>query len=55
MAQGMQLGGGGRFAALKQKLSQRSGVKNPSGLAAAIGRKSLGKAKFQALAAAGTK
>lgn len=49
----MKLGGGGRFAALKEKLSDRPGVTNPGGLAAFIGRKKLGKAKFQKLAAKG--
>lgn len=49
------LGSGGRFAALKSKLSKEKGVTNPGGLAAYLGRRSLGKAKFQALAAAGKK
>lgn len=47
------LGAGGRFAALKQKLANKPGVSDPGGLAAFIGRKKLGKSKFQALAAAG--
>lgn len=47
------LGQGGRFAALKQKLAKRPGVSDPGGLAAYIGRKKLGKSKFQAMAAAG--
>jgi len=49
------LGSGGRFAALKENLSHRPGVTNPGALAAAIGRRKLGKAKFQALAAAAKK
>ncbi len=48
------LGEGGRFAALKQKLAAQ-GKRNPGGLAAWIGRKSLGKKKFQQLAAKGRK
>lgn len=44
------LGQGGRFAALKQKLK---GAINPAGLAAYIGRKKYGKAKFQSLAKKG--
>lgn len=48
----MRLGGGGRFAKLKGELA-REGAQNPGGLAAYIGRKKLGKAKFQELAARG--
>ncbi len=48
-----KLGSGERFAALKSKLASRGGVKNPSALAAAIGRKKYGKSKFQSLAAKG--
>jgi hypothetical protein len=47
------LGSGERFAALESKLAARPGVTNPAALTAAIGRRSLGKARFQALAAAG--
>lgn len=47
------LGQGGRFAALKQKLASKPGVTDPAALAASIGRKKLGKAKFQELAAKG--
>jgi hypothetical protein len=43
------LGEGGRFAALKDKLSHEKGVTNPGALAAAIGRKKYGKKKFQSL------
>lgn len=49
----MRLGGGGRFAALKGELAHRPGVKNPGALAAYIGRKKLGKERFQSLAAKG--
>lgn len=48
-------GQGGRFAALKAALAKSKGVTDPGALAASIGRKKLGKAKFQALAAAGRK
>ena len=47
------LGTGERFAELKGKLSAQSGVKNPGALAASIGRKRYGKARFQSLAAKG--
>lgn len=47
------LGQGGRFAALKSKLSKQPGVTDPAALAASIGRKKLGKSRFQKLAAAG--
>ena len=46
-----KLGGGGRFAQVVSKLKGK--VKNPKAVAASIGRKSLGKAKFQKLAAKG--
>lgn len=49
----MELGGGGRFAALKAKIVAKGGVRNPAAVAAAIGRKKFGKKKFQSLAAAG--
>jgi hypothetical protein len=49
------LGEGGRFAALSAKLAKRPGVTDPDALAATIGRKRLGKARFQALAAKGRK
>lgn len=52
MAKSMKLGGGGRFAALEGTLAQRPGVRNPAALAASIGRKKLGKQKFQNLASA---
>lgn len=47
------LGQGGRFVALKQKLASQSGVTDPAALAASIGRKKYGKAKFQSLAIKG--
>ena len=47
------LGSGERFRALKEKLSRRPGVTDPGALAAAIGRKRLGKKRFQELAARG--
>jgi len=53
MAKSMKLGGGGRFAKLKAKLKGK--VKNPGAVAASIGRKKYGKAKFQKMAAAGRK
>lgn len=49
-----KLGSGARFKALSSKLA-RKGVRDPDALAAAIGRKKYGKAKFQKLAAAGRK
>jgi hypothetical protein len=50
-----KLGQGGRFAALKAKIAKRGGVTNPGAVAAAIGRKKYGKAKFQSMAAKGRK
>ena len=49
-----KLGTGARFKALTKKLSKK-GVKDPAALAAYIGRKSLGKKRFQRLAAKGKK
>ena len=48
-----KLGGGGRFAQMVSKLKGK--VSNPKAVAASIGRKSLGKAKFQKLATKGRK
>lgn len=48
----MELGGGGRYKALVEKLSKQ-GAKDPKALAAYIGRKKYGKKKFQELAAKG--
>ena len=49
----MKPGGGGRFQKLVSKLKGK--VKNPKAVAAAIGRKKYGKAKFQKMAAKGRK
>lgn len=46
-------GEGGRFKALKGKLSKKKGVKDPGALAAAIGRAKFGKKPFQSMAAKG--
>ena len=46
------LGSGERFKALEGTLAAK-GVKSPGGLAAFIGRKRYGKAKFQKLATKG--
>lgn len=51
--QSMELGGGGRFAALKSKLAKKPGVTNPGALAAYIGRKRYGNKKMQELSAQG--
>lgn len=48
-----KLGSGARFAALKSKFAKKPGITNPGALAASIGRKKYGKAKFQSLAAKG--
>lgn len=48
-------GGGGRFAQVVSKVSKEKGVYDPKGLAAYIGRKSLGNKKMAKLAAAGKK
>lgn len=47
------LGSGERFAAIKAKIGARGGVRDPGAVAASIGRKKYGKAKFQKLAAKG--
>ena len=49
----MKLGGGGRFAKLEKSLKGK--VSDPAAVAASIGRKKYGKAKFQKMAAAGKK
>ncbi len=51
-AMSMKLGGGGRFQKLEGQLAAK-GATNPAGLAAYIGRKKFGKAKFQSLASKG--
>ena len=48
----MKLGGGGRYEKLIGSL-EKKGVKDPAALASYIGRKKLGKSKFQSLAAKG--
>jgi hypothetical protein len=45
----------GKFAALEAKLAAKKDVTDPAALAATIGRKKLGKKKFDALAAKGRK
>lgn len=49
-----KLGSGERFKRLKDTLSKR-GAKDPAALAAYIGRKNLGKERFQKLAEKGKK
>jgi len=48
----MKLGGGGRYEKLVGEL-EKKGVRDPKALAAAIGRKKLGRERFQSLAAKG--
>ncbi len=50
----MKLGGGGRFAKLKSKLTKK-GIRNPVALAAKIGIKKYGKKKMASMALAGKK
>lgn len=50
-----KLGSGLRFAHLKAKLAGEPGVRDPGAVAASIGRKKLGFARFQALARKGKK
>lgn len=50
---GSRPGSGRRFRALTAHLAKRPGIKRPAALAAYIGRKKYGKAKFQHMAAAG--
>jgi hypothetical protein len=47
-----RLGSGERFEAVAEA-ARKSGAKDPEAVAAAVGRKTLGKAKFQKLAAKG--
>jgi hypothetical protein len=47
------IGSGRRFRGLAGTLAGNPKIKNPSGLAAAIGRKKYGKKRFQELAQAG--
>lgn len=55
MAKKPKLGSGKRFAALEKQLAGRKDVRDPAALAAFIGRKKLGKAKFAKLGAQGRK
>jgi hypothetical protein len=48
-----RLGDGSAFKRLVAKLKKRGGVSDPKALAAYIGRKKYGKAKFQKMAAQG--
>ena len=52
MVDSMKVGGGGRYKKLVKKLASE-GAKDPRALAAYIGRKKYGKAKFQEMAAKG--
>lgn len=52
MVKSMKPGGGGRFEKLSKDLKKK-GVDDPKALAASIGRKKYGKAKFQKMAAKG--
>ena len=48
------LGEGGRFAAVEADAAA-SGARDPAAVAAAVGRRKYGKARFQKMAAAGRK
>jgi hypothetical protein len=54
VAKKAKLGTGKRFASLKKSLAKK-GIKNPSALAASIGRKKYGAKKMAKLASAGRK
>lgn len=54
MAKSMKPGGGGRYQKLVKSLAAK-GAQDPKALAASIGRKKYGKAKFQKMAAQGRK
>lgn len=53
MAKAPKLGTGKRFAKLSAELAKKPGVTDPGALAAAIGRKKFGAAKFRKLSAGG--
>lgn len=55
MARKAKLGTGARFAKLEHKFENKKGVTSPGGLAAYIGRKKYGAAKFAKLSAGGRK
>ena len=46
-------GEGSRFEALEKSIAAHGGAKNPGAVAAAIGRKKYGKARFQKMASKG--
>lgn len=48
-----KLGSGARFAALKNSLAKKPGIRNPSALAAKLGDKKFGVEKMERMAAAG--
>lgn len=48
-----KLGSGKRFKSLEHALAEKPGVKDPGGLAAAIGRKKYGDTKFNKLSSGG--
>lgn len=50
-----KLGSGKRFARLKAALAHKPGIKDPSALAASIGRKKFGNEKMANLASKGKK
>jgi len=49
MAKSMKLGGGGRFQKLEASLAQKPGIRNPTAVAASIGRKKYGAKKMASL------
>ena len=53
MGKSMKLGGGGRFAALKGKLTGEPGVTDPGALAASLGRAKYGTERMATMAAKG--
>lgn len=48
-----KLGSGQRFKSLEHALAEKPGVKDPGGLAAAIGRKKYGTDRFSTLSKGG--
>jgi hypothetical protein len=49
----MRVGGGGRFSKLKSEIAERGNVSDPGAVAAAIGRRKYGSARFAKMGAAG--